>query len=144
MKRIVFAAVTALLLSACGVSNKTVLPIKASLPGTVRVSPAFRMMWNDYVPEVNQYQKMAQYEPSVRFVEQYGVQKEGKRYFVSGFVTVVEGEFDVEEAKKRGIGLSKMTGDTYTYRCDLKLLPELVGLKGVKYVESATKVGVRN
>lgn len=145
MKKYLLLLLSVFAFFSCTTTQKTpvALPLNAELPQTSVYANSFRMFWADYASEVNKVKKISKFVPSDKLVKHYALQNEGKKYFVSGFLTIVPGEFNSDEAVKAGLNLKKMTGDTYTYRCELQNLPEVIGLKGVKYIEVAQKVNQR-
>lgn len=123
--------------------NTGSIAFECGVAANIGLCQQFPYVLADYASEVNKVKKISKFVPSDKLVKHYALQNEGKKYFVSGFLTIVPGEFNSDEAVKAGLNLKKMTGDTYTYRCELQNLPEVIGLKGVKYIEVAQKVNQR-
>lgn len=135
---------TMLVLALCACSSRRLpvaVPLKETLPVEAKCSAGFRLFWKDYVDDVNQSVRiMDVYQPSAGLVADYSLRQDGRTTYVSGFITVISEKFSEDVAVGKGIHVKKMTDDTYTYSCDIRLLPLLLELEGIEYIELAKKV----
>ena len=110
--------------------------VDEKLPTTARFSNQFRVFWHDFVYEVNNSKKgLKKFKPSDEMVEHYGLAKEGKTYYFTGYLITAGKNFDAEAVSKMGVQLNELITDTYSFRCPLNLLPEFVKVTGVKTFE---------
>lgn len=138
----------ALLVIACllaitaGVSAKGAKqPLPEELPSTPRFSNQFKIFWGDFVYEYNNGKKaLKKFKPSKEMAEYYTLQKQGKKYLLTGYIQTQGNDFNEEEVSKMGIKVHKMIDGIYSFRCPLYLLPDLIQLKGMKTVEAGTQL----
>ncbi len=100
------------------------------LPQSLKASFGFKQLWND-LAEVK-------FVPSEAVLEKHSLRKENGTYVVKGFLHP-EASFDKEEFRRLG-GKSTIETDTvFSYSIPVEKLPELVKMKGIKYIETGTK-----
>lgn len=142
MRNLFVFAVLVLALCACSLGRLPVaVPLKETLPAEAKYSAGFRLFWKEYADDVNQSVRiMDVYQPSAELVACYALRQDGRTTYVSGFITVVPDKFNADVAVRKGFHVKKMTDNMYTYSCDIRLLPLLVEMDGIEYIELAKKI----
>lgn len=142
IKKLILFVFPAIVMASCTTVRKSsvTLPLKEDLPSTTQFSNEFRMFWFDYATEVNKKKKIDNYRPSAGMIAHYGLGKDGNTYFLSGNLTILPDIFNMDDAAQAGVRLKKMTYDIYTFSCDVKRLPLLIEIQGIKYIELGHRV----
>lgn len=149
MKKYLVVAVALLgFASCCNLSKSvtsTLYSITYDLPAdNSAVSPSLRMFWADYTNDVIDAMRRdgdielikRVYRPSEEFLSKYGVQKDKNSLMVSGTVSVdnkvVSADFIKQNPKYNFVFVA---ADVYKFKCNVVLLPELLKVEGVRYIE---------
>lgn len=100
------------------------------LPQSLKASFGFKQLWKDLAEE--------KFNPSQALSEKHSLRKENGTYVVKGFLHP-DASFDKEKFRRLGGKSTVETDSVFSYSIPVEKLPELVKMKGIKYIETGTK-----